>query len=82
MLSASDGAEALEIFRCRLKIDLLLTDIHLETGMSRIELATTHHRREAGNKSARDVGTPKPRDRGGGKGFAVFAKTVHPSHLD
>jgi DNA-binding NtrC family response regulator len=36
---ACDAAEALEIFRSRLKVDLLLTDVQLETGMSGIELA-------------------------------------------
>jgi len=39
VLAACDGAEALEIFRTRLKVDLLLTDVQLETGMSGIELA-------------------------------------------
>ncbi len=39
VLAASDAAEALEIFMGRLKLDLLLTDIQLETGMNGIELA-------------------------------------------
>ena len=39
VLAAGDGAEALEISRSRLKIDLLLTDVQLKTGMSGIEVA-------------------------------------------
>src|SRR3954469_19052267 len=39
VLPAASGAEALEIFRSRLKIDLLLTDVQLETGMNGIEVA-------------------------------------------
>jgi CheY-like chemotaxis protein len=39
VLPAADGIEALEIFCSRLKIDLLLTDVQLETGMSGIEVA-------------------------------------------
>jgi len=39
VLSAADAAEALEIFRTRLKVDLLLTDVQLETGANGIELA-------------------------------------------
>jgi CheY-like chemotaxis protein len=39
VLPACDGAEALEILRTRMKVDLLLTDVQLETGMNGIELA-------------------------------------------
>src|SRR6476469_8027757 len=39
VLAAASGAEAIDIFRSRLKIDLLLTDVQLETGMSGIEVA-------------------------------------------
>src|SRR5258706_11985679 len=39
VLPACDGAEALEILRTRMKVDLLLTDVQLETGMDGIELA-------------------------------------------
>ena len=40
VLAAIDGTEALGIFRSRLKIDLLLTDVHMEGGISGIEVAT------------------------------------------
>ena len=39
VLPAGDAAEALEIFRSRLKVDLLLTDVQLEKGMNGIEVA-------------------------------------------
>src|SRR5882724_6783167 len=39
VLPACDAAEALEIFRSRLKVDLLLTDVQLEIGMNGIAVA-------------------------------------------
>jgi CheY-like chemotaxis protein len=39
VLAASDGAEAVDIFRSRLKIDLLLTDVNMGSGISGFEVA-------------------------------------------
>ena len=50
VLATCDGVEALEIFRSRLKIDLLLTDVQLETGMSGIEVAERIVEEKVGTK--------------------------------
>src|SRR6266436_4809955 len=50
VLPAACGAEALEIFRSRLKIDLLLTDVQLATGMNGIEVAERILEEKVGTK--------------------------------
>ena len=50
VLAAASGDEALEIFRSRLKIDLLLTDVQLATGMSGIEVAERILEEKVGTK--------------------------------
>ena len=50
VLPAASGAEALEIFRSRLKIDLLLSDVQLETGMTGIDVAESILEEKVGTK--------------------------------
>src|SRR5437867_1959493 len=50
VLPARDGAEALEIIRNRLKVDLLLTDVNLGESMNGIEVAKHIMEQKPGTK--------------------------------